>query len=100
MERLAGGPDDIGDHFAFNGREFYHRFDARLNLCVIGLRRPTPMAFREMIKVGGSCWRLNSLAGDSTRLRISRTKPGSKPVATISLGVAFCSKYNRNTRSS
>jgi len=32
MERLAGGPDDIGDHFAFNGREFYHRFDARLNL--------------------------------------------------------------------
>ena len=36
-----------------------------------GRRRPTPIAFLEMINVGGSCLRLNSFAGDSTRLRMS-----------------------------
>jgi hypothetical protein len=45
-------------------------WDARRYLCVIGRRLPTPIAFREMISVGGSCCRLNSLAGDSTMLRI------------------------------
>ena len=31
---------------------------------------PTPIAFLEIISVGGSCWRLNSLAGDSTLFSI------------------------------
>ena len=43
----------------------------RRYLCVTGRRRPIPMAFREIINVGGNCRRLNSLAGDSTRFRMS-----------------------------
>src|SRR5215475_7743101 len=61
--------------------------------CVMGRRRPTPIALREMIRVGGNCLRLNSFVGDSTRLRIAYTIFGSCPEAMISSGEAFCSKY-------
>ena len=44
---------------------------------VIGRRRPTPIAFLEMINVGGSCWRLNSLTGCSTLFRTEMTSLAS-----------------------
>ena len=39
-----------------------------------------PIAFLEMINVGGNCRRLNSFAGDSTRLRMSQHESRSNPV--------------------
>ncbi len=42
----------------------------RRYLWVMGRRRPMPIAFREMIRVGGSCLRLNSFEGCSTLLRM------------------------------
>jgi hypothetical protein len=35
--------------------------------------------FEMMISVGGNCRRLNSFAGDSTRLRMSSTNPARNP---------------------
>ena len=62
--------------------------------------RDTWRIFRIMGEFVEGFERLSEIGPSVSVFGSARTKPGSKPVATISLGVAFCSKYSFNTRSS